>query len=64
MKEYELNKLLTDKDLVEERIKEFQEQKILKKQKIDINEIQGHLLKADNNLLFLSANQLSLFLSS
>ena len=33
MKEYELNKLLTDKDLVEERIKEFQEQKILKKQK-------------------------------
>ena len=56
MKEYELNKLLTDKDLVEERIKEFQEQKILKKQKIDINEIQGHLLKADNNLRFVSEN--------
>ncbi|MFH0869417.1 MAG: HEPN domain-containing protein [archaeon] len=56
MKEYDLNKLLRDKDLVDEKIKEFQAKGTLKTVKEDTYELQGHLLKADHNLRFVSEN--------
>ncbi len=54
MKEHELDKLLSDTNLIMEKIREFQAQGILKMQKEDPEELQGHLLKADHNLRFVS----------
>ncbi len=56
MKQAELNQLLSNENLLKERIKEFQIQGILKKQKEDHDEIEGHILKAENNLRFVSEN--------
>ena len=56
MKEYDLNQLLNSQDMLDGKIKEFQEKEILQKQKRDENEINGHLLKAQNNLRFVAEN--------
>jgi uncharacterized protein (UPF0332 family) len=56
MKDYELNKLLNNKQLIEEKIHKFLEEEIIKKQKVDFDEMQGHLLKADHNLRFVAEN--------
>ena len=56
MREYDLNKLLEDKELVNEKIKEFLGNSILKKQGMDEEEIKGHILKAEHNLRFISEN--------
>jgi hypothetical protein len=56
MKEYDLQKLMNNPDAVEEKIKEFVEDTILRKQEVDQEEIKGHLLKSENNLRFVAEN--------
>ena len=53
MKEYNFQKLINNQNIIEERIKEFIQQKTLFKQEIDKEEIKGHILKAENNLRFI-----------
>ena len=50
---YELNKYLNSKDKVLKKIKEFEKEKKLLKVKVEKEEIEGHLLKAEHNLLFI-----------
>ncbi len=54
MKEYDLHQLLNDNEKVEGLITSFQEKGILRQQKPDPGEIQGHLSKAYHNLRFIS----------
>jgi uncharacterized protein (UPF0332 family) len=54
MKEYDLQKLISSPKLVEERIKEFIDNKSLLKQDVDKEEIKGHIQKAENNLRFVA----------
>lgn len=56
MKEYDLNKLLNNALLVDNKLSEFSLTKVLKKQRPDKNEIQGHVLKAEHNLRFVIEN--------
>jgi len=56
MKEYDFNKLMEQPELVEEKITELSEKKVLRKQSVDVEEIIGHLLKAENNLRFILEN--------
>lgn len=56
MKEYDLKQLLNNKIIVEEKIKEFSDKKILKKQPVDLEEINGHILKSEHNLRFVLEN--------
>jgi len=56
MREYDLNHMLKNPDLVDVKIKEFLENKVIKKQNVDFEEIKGHILKADNNLRFVLEN--------
>jgi len=52
MREYDLQLLVNNPDIVEERIKIFLENKTLSKQEIDKEEIKGHILKSEHNLRF------------
>jgi len=54
MNEFELHKLLSDQNILQQKIKE-QSQNITY-QKVDVHEVQGHLLKAEHNLKFVYAN--------
>lgn len=54
METKELNNLIGDKNLLEARINLYLRKKILRKQKIEKNEIRGHLAKAEHNLLFVT----------
>jgi len=54
MKEYDLRQLINTPELVNEKIAEFARKEILRKQAIDSAEINGHILKAENNLRFVS----------
>ena len=54
MKEYDLQKLINNPGIIEERIKEFIENLSLFKQEVDREEIKGHILKAENNLRFVA----------
>ena len=54
MKEYDLQKLINNPKIVEQRIKEFIENKTLFTQEADKEEIKGHILKAEHNLRFVS----------
>jgi uncharacterized protein (UPF0332 family) len=54
MREYDIQKLINDPELVEERIKSFIEKKVLSEQDVDREEIKGHILKAENNLRFVT----------
>ena len=56
MKEYDLNKLITDKELLNMKIQEYLKQGIIRKQSIDKNEIQGHIEKSEHNLNFIKDN--------
>lgn len=53
IKNYNLQKLLSDPKIVDEKIKEHISKKLLFTQDIDINEIEGHIEKAENNLRFI-----------
>ena len=53
MKEYDLQKLINNPEIVEEKIKELMEKKLLFKQDVDKEEVEGHILKAENNLRFI-----------
>jgi len=46
MKEYDLQKLINNPMIVEEKIKELLEKKLLFNQDIDKEEVKGHLHKA------------------
>lgn len=48
--------MLSDKNLILEKFKEYIEDKIIQKTLVDKNEIEGHLLKANNNLKFVNDN--------
>jgi uncharacterized protein (UPF0332 family) len=52
MKEYDLNKLITNQDYLNCRINEFMSKKLILKQGIDPEEIKGHIMKSDHNLRF------------
>ncbi len=52
MKEYDLQKLINNPEIVEERIKEFMKKNVLFKQDVDKEEIKGHILKSESNLRF------------
>ena len=54
MKEYNLQKLINNPDIVEEKIKEFMENKVLFEQDVDKEEIKGHILKAESDLMFVA----------
>lgn len=56
MKEYDLNQLINNKKILELKIEEFKEKKIFNSQKPDLEEINGHILKAENNLRFVAEN--------
>lgn len=56
MKLHDLNKLLEDPSLLNQKINEFLEEKTLKKQAISQPEIQGHMEKASHNLNFIKDN--------
>jgi len=54
MREYDLQKLINNPAIVDEKIKELVEKKLLFKQEVDKEEMKGHLLKAEHNLRFVS----------
>ena len=54
MKEYDLQKLINDPETVEEKIKELMENRLLSEQEIDREEVNGHILKAEHNLKFIT----------
>lgn len=54
MQEYNLLKLINNTDILGDKIKIFMDKKILLRQSIDINEIEGHILKSESNLRFIS----------
>lgn len=56
MKEYDVNRLLSDEQLVESLVKNFMNEAILKKQPEDVYEITGHINKAEHNLRFVMEN--------
>ncbi len=56
MKEYDLNQLLNNNELLNEKIQEFMANKTLKKQDPDEEETKGHIEKAEHNLSFIKDN--------
>ncbi len=54
MKEYDLQRLINNPEIVQKKIEEFIENKSLLKQEVDKEEIKGHILKAENNLRFVA----------
>ena len=55
MKEYDLQKLINNTAIVDEKIKELMDKKLLFKQDVDKEEVKGHVLKAEHNLRFIAA---------
>jgi uncharacterized protein (UPF0332 family) len=56
MKEYDLNKLLEDRELLNTKLQEFVNQQIIKKQDPDLSEVKGHIEKSEHNLQFIKDN--------
>src|SRR3989338_10266089 len=54
MKEYDLQKLINNPTIVDEKIKELIKKKLLFKQDVDKEEVKGHILKAEHNLRFVA----------
>ncbi len=54
MKEQELNKLIQDKNLLANRLHNYEEMKIIQISALNPDEIQGHLGKAQHNLMFVN----------
>ncbi|RME55056.1 HEPN domain-containing protein [Candidatus Woesearchaeota archaeon] len=52
MREYDLQKLINNPEIVDKKIKELMEKKLLFKQEVDKEEMMGYLLKAEHNLRF------------
>lgn len=57
MKEYELKKLINNKEYLYDKLKEFKDKNQVRKQSIDDEEIKGHLLKSEHNLRFVANNK-------
>lgn len=53
MKEYDLHKLINNSEILERKINELIEKKLLFKQEVDREEVKGHLSKAEHNLRFI-----------
>ena len=56
MNKNELDKLIKNKEFLQNKIKEFLKERIVRKQKLDENEILGHLEKSAHNLMFIKDN--------
>lgn len=56
MKQFDLDNLIENKQLVEQKLIEFREKDILKNQPIDEMEVQGHIQKSEHNLRFIQDN--------
>ena len=56
MKEYDVNLLIREKSALNKKIEEFIRNNVIIIQKIDLNEIKGHIEKAENNLNFVKDN--------
>lgn len=56
MKEYDLNKLIEERGLLNFKIEEFLRQEVLIQQPIIPEEIKGHIAKAEHNLIFVKDN--------
>ncbi|NQV09360.1 HEPN domain-containing protein [Candidatus Woesearchaeota archaeon] len=54
MKEYDIQRLINNPEMVEEKLNEFIRDKSLFKQEVDKEEIRGHLLKSEHNLRFVA----------
>ena len=54
MKEAELNKLIQDKNLLANRLHNYEEMRIIQISALNPGEIQGHLEKAQHNLMFVN----------
>ena len=52
MRDYDLKKLLSNREIVDGKIKQFIADGILRKEKVSVEEMTGHLLKAEHNLNF------------
>lgn len=57
MREYDLKRFIENTEARDEKIKELQKSKLLKIQKVDSKEIQGHIAKAEHNLEFVLSIQ-------
>lgn len=55
MNEFQLKRLMTNVDLIDDKIRDYTEKKVLWKQEKDKDEIDGHRLKSMHNLEFASA---------
>lgn len=53
---FELHRLMKDPDLVNQRIADYMDKGILKRQDKDVSEIKGHLEKCEHNLNFVLDN--------
>ena len=51
-----LNQLLSDNAIVTEKIKQYIDDKSIKKLPLDKEELRGHIIKADHNLKFVNDN--------
>lgn len=56
MREYDLNLLIKNKGILNEKMQEFAKKEILRKQSPDEEEIKGHIEKAEHNLNFVKDN--------
>lgn len=56
MKEYDLQKLIDNVELIDEKVQELFEKKLLFMQSLDKEEVQGHIIKAEHNLRFIVEN--------
>ena len=56
MNEYELNRLIEKREYLNQKIEEFAKEGIIKPQKVDKDEIKGHIEKAEHNLKFVKDN--------
>ncbi|MFT4310227.1 MAG: hypothetical protein ACMXYC_01195 [Candidatus Woesearchaeota archaeon] len=54
MKEYDIQKLIHNPDILEEKILDLLQRKLLFRQHVDRQEIAGHILKAEHNLRFVA----------
>ncbi|MFP4403337.1 MAG: HEPN domain-containing protein [Nanoarchaeota archaeon] len=56
MQKYEIDKYIKNPNFVDEKIKEYIEKKIIKKENENKREIKGHILKSEHNLRFVADN--------
>lgn len=54
MKEYDIQRMMRDPKIIEDKLQELTQKKLLFEQAVDKDEIKGHILKADHNLRFVA----------